>query len=634
MKPQAFLVASSPGHETGRGHGAARAGRAAVVLMIVAGAVWDRVPVRGQQTEGTVATVMPVEAADSVTQRPRTRWEWSSAIQVGPRGIRRGELPATSHYPELQYMAVGEAPDHLRSRVPLFLTLYADLLGDEPELSPEQQARRILGEVYGCTAYHCALDFSRHAASYDHLVQGITRAVVLKRVLAAGSEQELAMRLRLAASGWSTTERLAFIQQVGRRLFENYDHSQVMEGPEHRLDAFELVRGYQTETPRGTCGAIANAQAWMLREMGFTDAFVVTSRNYYYPHATVVVRDPDHTGRLIKIDYDKLTESSLAAETAALRQAHDESISYFIYRIDGGLIANLHTELGMLLHEQAGGRLDDLDQFARQTAPAVASVSTGRRWTGGTLTAAALSDGTRVIALMGHIRAGRSAGAGVEGELGGGGTLQTGVVSGYTVPGFYVRSALRYTSPWAQAGDVGTRAEASVQVSSRLHLLDFRGEPLRNRANVAQHFRVGAPEGRIMADLRIGTQYLYHFDDPRDHGDRQLARNYWFVDGNGRRNMGRDLEGLLRLTLCVRHRDLGPQVHGSLGLKRTDGTAGIEYGYLGRTDEERLSLAPGSARTLYVACNKDLKVWSWQARYEHSLDGHAPTWRVGVARAG
>jgi hypothetical protein len=624
MKPQAVLVASC--------HGVGRAGRAAVVLVAVTGSVWDRVPVGGQQTEGTVATLFPVEAPDTVTQR--ARWEWSSAIQVGTRGIRRGDMLATSHYPELRYLAIGEAPDQLRSRIPLFLTLYADLLGDDPEMSPEQQAWRILGEVYGCTAHHCGLDFSRHAVSYDHLIQGITRAVVLKRVLAAGSEQELATRLRLAASGWSTTERLAFIQQVGRRLFDNYNYGEVGEGSERRLDAFEVVRGYQAGTPRGTCGAIANAQAWMLREMGFADAFVVTSRNYYYPHATVVVRDPDHAGRLIKIDYDKLTESSLAAETAALRQAHDESTSYFVYRIDGGLIANLHTELGILLHEQAGGRLDDLDEFARQTASAVASASTGRRGTGGTLTAAALSDGTRIIALMGHIRAGRPAGAGVTGELGGGGTLQTGVVSGYTVPGFYVRSALRYTSPWAQAGDVGTRAEASVHVSSRLHLLDLRGEPLRNRANVGQRFRVGTPESRAMADLRIGTQYLYHFDDPRDHGGRQLARNFWFVDGDGRRIVGHNLESLLRLTLCVRHRDLGPQLHGSLGLSRTDGTAGIESGYLGRTEEERLSLAPGSARTLYMACHKNLKMWSWRARYEHSLDGHPPTWRVGVARAG
>jgi hypothetical protein len=626
MKPQAVLVASC--------HGVRRAGRAAVALMIVTGTVWDRVPVGGQQAEGTMATLVPAEGPDSVTEHPRTRWEWNSVLQVGTRGIRRGEMLVPAHYPELQYMAIGEAPDQLRSRIPLFLTLYADLLGDDPEVSPEQQAWRILGEVYGCTAYHCGLDFSRHAVSYDHLIEGITRAVVLKRVLAAASEQELATRLRSAASGWSTTERLAFIQQVGRRLFANYNHSELTEGPEGKLDAFELVRGYQAGTPRGTCGAIANAQAWMLREMGFKDAFVVTSRNYYYPHATVVVRDPDHAGRLIKIDYDRLTESSLAAETAALRQAHDESTSYFVYRIDGGLIANLHTELGILLHEHAGGRLDDLDAFARQTAPAVASVATERRGTGGTLTAAALSDGTRVIALMGHTRAGRVAGAGITGELGGGGTLQTGVVSGYTVPGFYVRSALRYTSPWAQAGRVGTRAEAAVHVSSRLHLLDFRGEPLRNLANVGQRFRVGTPEGRTMADLRIGTQYLYHFDDPRDRGDRRLARNYWFVDGNGRRTVGTDLEGLLRITLCVRHRDLGPQLHGSLGLSRTDGAAGIESGYIGRTEEERLSLAPGSARTLYVDCHKKLKLWSWKARYEHSLDGHAPTWRVGVARAG
>jgi hypothetical protein len=139
---------------------------------------------------------------------------------------------------------------------------------------------------------------------------------------------------------------------------------------------------------------------------------------------------------------------------------------------------------------------------------------------------------------------------------------------------------------------------------------------------------------RTTADLRLGTQYLYHFHDPRDNHHRRLARNYWFVDGSGRRLLGGGREGMAGLGLGLRNPALGPQFQGRLALHRTDGAAGGELGYRGRTNADRLSLAPGSARTVYAAVHTGLKGWVWQAACEHSLEGYPTTWRLGVSRVG
>lgn len=558
---------------------------------------------------------------------PGAGWQRSVGVAGGPAGRQ-----LVLHYPQLQYMTVADAPSELRPRVPVFLTGYAALLGDEPGLSPVQQANRILQVEYGCTRHDCGIDFAPYATSYDGLVKGIARAVVLRRVLAASSEPKLRDRLREAASGWDTAERLAFIQQVGRIFVTNYDYGELGPGPKRKLEAFDLVRGYQAGVPTGICGAIANAQAWMLREMGFQDVFVVTGRNIYYNHATVIVRDPSDSRRLIKINGEKITESSLGDEAAALAQSQDESTSYFLYRVDGGLIANVQTELGILLYEKSGGRLDDLDMLARQTAPAVASVDVRKGRFGGNLTTALLSNGTQVVALLSHVDVGDGVGPGLAAELGGGLVLQTGIVNDYTIPGLYTRAALRYNTPWL-GGSVRTRSEASIQVSSKLNLFDFRGESLTNRSNVAQRLQVLSRDGRTSGDLRIGGQYLYYFNDPRVYDDFRLVRNYWFVEGDGRRALGRHADALARVLVGFRQRELGPQIDVSLGLRSRQGS-GLDIGYRGRTDEERLSLVPGSVRSLYVRVRTDLPGLSLQSQYEHPLEGYSPIWRVWVAWTG
>jgi hypothetical protein len=215
-------------------------GESAAVALMAAMAILGPTAARAQRQDSLpVAPAVADSARDEKAPRPG---EGYVAVVSGGQVSAGQERQPTAHYPELGY-APGEAPPSLRSTVPLFLDAGARLLDDDESLTLEEQAQRVLREVYGCTPALCPLDFTAQADSYEELVRGIARGIALERVFSAPSEQELAIQLGPAVAGWGTAEKLALIQHVGRRLRHNYDYGEALEGPRRKLGALDLVRG-------------------------------------------------------------------------------------------------------------------------------------------------------------------------------------------------------------------------------------------------------------------------------------------------------------------------------------------------------------------------------------------------------
>jgi hypothetical protein len=120
----------------------------------------------------------------------------------------------------------------------------------------------------------------------------------------------------------------------------------------------ELLNSVKTNTPGGICRDVASAQALMLKEMGVSNAYIISYKTAAGRHANLIAQNPDDPDNIVKVNYGYRTETNGVGGNAVLAQdtnMPDFGLEYKIYSAEGKAITSIPSDLGKMLRSSTGG---------------------------------------------------------------------------------------------------------------------------------------------------------------------------------------------------------------------------------------------------------------------------------------
>ncbi len=158
----------------------------------------------------------------------------------------------------------------------------------------------------------------------------------------------------------TSEQKIQLVSKLGGLFGNQYNYARRDKGDNARgefVDTQQLLESIKNGTLGGICRDIALAQTQMLKELGFTNNYVLLYKTLSGRHVTVISTDPV-TGKVVKFNYGETTEMQKGSGTEALTQATsmpDHGLAYNIYDTNGKPVTKVSSELGQMLKESAGG---------------------------------------------------------------------------------------------------------------------------------------------------------------------------------------------------------------------------------------------------------------------------------------
>jgi hypothetical protein len=171
--------------------------------------------------------------------------------------------------------------------------------------------------------------------------------------------------LTLAKNNLSSQQKIELVSRFGDNFLSLYSEDRMKGGPNGTfVSTIELLDSLKNKESGGICRDIALSQTQMLKELGFTNAYVVTFKAIEAAHASVIATDPQ-TGKIIKFNYGETYESKKGSGTEALIQqtsVKDYGLEFKIYDSNGKAVTHIPSELSLMLREATGAdRKDDFN---------------------------------------------------------------------------------------------------------------------------------------------------------------------------------------------------------------------------------------------------------------------------------
>lgn len=200
-------------------------------------------------------------------------------------------------------------------------------------------------------------------------------ALLVNRVLAQPNARAALDVLRTEGQTLSVRERLLLVQRMGGIFVSKYDQVRNNLGLRSKGaltfdDVLTFHREREIERPGalsnlygfpaldgptrlGVCRDIASAQGEMLEALGFKNTYIVAHFNTQTLHTTLITEDPEHQGRVYRINYDDL-RTAPGANVEMLYQdegglLQDTTLRYYIHRPGGETITTVPSELNLLI---------------------------------------------------------------------------------------------------------------------------------------------------------------------------------------------------------------------------------------------------------------------------------------------
>lgn len=170
----------------------------------------------------------------------------------------------------------------------------------------------------------------------------------------------------------SFSKKVSFLATYLDTLLDNYEYDMLKGGPTYGEDRWDedlhlamkqtIENGGVVEA--GVCRHMHQMAVRMARKLGIDEAFGVGFRTIGNGHRTMVLTDPNNPGRVIQLNYGRVSSTNGLSGSAALSQngtIPDTGIRFRINSSEDELVLNLPSELGGMLNRVSGGEDRDLD---------------------------------------------------------------------------------------------------------------------------------------------------------------------------------------------------------------------------------------------------------------------------------
>ena len=160
----------------------------------------------------------------------------------------------------------------------------------------------------------------------------------------------------------SFEEKMKLASHLGGRFSDNYNYDRA-DGVGDRKDGIvtieQLLDSVKHSDPGGVCRDVALAQAQILTQLGVPKdkVYMMGYRTATGGHAVLAVQDPNDKDKIVKLNYDYVSESDNVKGAAALVQdtsLPDTGIQYRLFDADGKPVGKIPSEMGQVLREATG----------------------------------------------------------------------------------------------------------------------------------------------------------------------------------------------------------------------------------------------------------------------------------------
>ena len=157
----------------------------------------------------------------------------------------------------------------------------------------------------------------------------------------------------------SAEQKLEVVSRIGKSFSKFYNKDRRDAGMDAMgtfLNTQQLLDSVKNEVSGGICRDISLAQAQMLKELGFTNNYVVAYKTAGSFHTTVITNDPD-SGKIYKFNYSQLAESAKGSGTEVLFQDSSlpsRGLGYRIFDTDGKPVTFVASDLSKMMREATG----------------------------------------------------------------------------------------------------------------------------------------------------------------------------------------------------------------------------------------------------------------------------------------
>lgn len=152
----------------------------------------------------------------------------------------------------------------------------------------------------------------------------------------------------------SSEQKIQLVSKLGVYLGNNYDNERTGSGD---VDTEQLLISLKNGNPTGNARNIALAQTNILKELGFNKSYIVSYKTINSTNTVAITTDPT-TGKVLKFNYNEVTESPMGVGAEALIQdtsIPDHGLEFRVYDSNGKQVTHVPSELSKILRETTGG---------------------------------------------------------------------------------------------------------------------------------------------------------------------------------------------------------------------------------------------------------------------------------------
>ena len=325
-----------------------------------------------------------------------------------------------------------------------------------------------------------------------------------------------------AKNALSSDQKISLVSKLGDYFGNQYNYARANETIKTEgvfVNMQQLLDSVKTGKPGGVCRDIALAQTQALKELGFTNSYVVTFKTNDAGHATVISTDPT-TGKIIKFNYGETYEMKKGSGTEALIQdttLPDHGIVYNIYDTKGKPVTKVATDLDQMLRESVGA--GETHHF-EQNNFSLNKVTFADKYVNGSLFTGTTSIGEKVYGVSLYKKIpitnliSTDAGAGIS-KLEG-----TRTFTKIDQENLYMRLGITVKSPEIKIGTTKTAAE--VGGSGELLLSNNKETSL-----TSGRVEVGKNQADPVADFHLGLKNSYTSDDSKTTLTNKVTANFY-----------------------------------------------------------------------------------------------------------
>lgn len=193
-----------------------------------------------------------------------------------------------------------------------------------------------------------------------------------------------------AKDSLTNAQKIELVSKVGGLFGNKYNYTRFKEGDKAvgYVTIEKLFDSIKSGGEGGICRDIALAQTQMLKELGFTNNYVVTYKTLSGAHSNVISTDP-LTGKIIKFNYGEATSVKAGSGTESLIQdttMADHGLNYRIHDSEGKPVTKVSSELGNILKDATGmeGRMFTDTNYSIQKVGVDFGLMSGSLFTGKT----------------------------------------------------------------------------------------------------------------------------------------------------------------------------------------------------------------------------------------------------------